>query len=937
MSWSWRPPDGLLPDERAAGGQAVASGETPDLVGRTAELARIERLLDDARSGRSGLLVVEGEAGVGKTALLRAAAARATGSTLLQARGIESEATLPHAVLLELLGPLRPLLAGVPPGQAAALAAALGWGPPDVPGERHLVGAGTLSLLAAAAAATSLLVLVDDLQWADAESAAALLFAARRMHGDRVAVVVSRRPSPDPVPGADLLPVGALPAEEARTLLAGRVAPAVARRLADRVGGIPLALLEVAAALSPAQRAGTEPLPADLPTGPALAGAFDPELAALPPGAREAVLLLAAAYDGNAATVAAALARTGTDPAAALDAAEQRGVVVRTGDALDFRHPLLRSLVWRRASPADRRRAHHLLAETARSGDDVARTWHRALAAAGPDEALAGELAVVAGRARGRRGLAASSAALERAAALTGDAARAAALLAAAVRDAADGGDAARARALAGEVLRGAAPPGVRAEVLHVLGRVEQDTGSVPAAHDLLRAAAETAEGRTAAWVLTDLAVVQHRLGDVAGMQATARRITAAAGTGDPLQRVLAAWVTGIAALHVGDPDRGRPHLRAAVEGMEADPELRAEPRLLPLLVLALGWLADPLAAVPVVERRLREARTLGALGVLVSVLSMTAHGRAEMLGDHAGAYADAGEAVELAEQLGYVADAAPALELLAWEAAARGRHDEAAAYLDRARALVTRAGTAAVAAHLTVNEAFCALCRGDLAAVARLLEARLAADGGVGPLGEPLGVAPVLVEAWAGLGRVAEAAELAAEYERVSRSPLPPTAALVARCRALACPDDDEATALFERALAAHAAAPDAFETPHTRLLFGERLRRSGRRTRAREELAAAADAFAALDLVHWARRAEEELRATGRTARPRRPLPEEPLTAQETRIALLAAQGASNREIAAELFLSPKTVEHHLTSVYRKRGLRSRVQLARLVPPGG
>ncbi|SMO98007.1 regulatory protein, luxR family [Geodermatophilus aquaeductus] len=905
-------------------------------MGRDGELARVDRLLDDARGGSSGLLVLEAEAGVGKTALLQAAAGRAGGFRVLHARGVESEAALPQAALLELLTPLRPLLAEVPPGQAAALAAALGWGPVDVPGGRHLVAAGTLSLLAAAAASGPLLVLVDDLQWVDPESAGALLFAARRMHGDRVAVLAARRPEPGPAAGAEVLRLPALAPGAARTLLAGTVAPPVAHRLADRLGGIPLALLEVAAALTPEQRAGTAPLPAELPAGPALAGALAPDLAALPAGAREALLLLAAALDGSAAAVAAALAGSGTDPGPALDAAEQRGVVVRDGDALAFRHPLLRSLVWERATPADRRRAHRLLADTARTGDDVARVWHRALAAAGPDEGLAGELAALAGRARDRRGYAASSAALERAAALTDDAERSADLLAAAVADAAVGGDTARARSLAGAVLRGPAGDAARAGVLHVLGRVEQDAGSVPAARDLLRAAADLARGRTAAWVLTDLAVAEHRLGDVAGMQDTARRIAAGADDADPLQRALAAWVTGLAAVHRGDLDGGRTHLQHALDTMEAEPDLRAEPRLLPLVVLGLAWTADLLGAVPVVERRLREARAVGALGVLVSVLAMTAHGRAQWLGDHPGAFADAGEAVDLAGQLGYVADAAPALELLAWEHAARGRHAEAAAHLARARALVLRSGTAAVAAHLALTEAFCTLCRGDLAGTARLLEARMAADGGVGALGEPLGVAPLLVEAWAGLGRTAEAARLAADYERVAPSPLPPTAALVARCRALTRPDDDGAAELFEQALAAHALAPDAFETPHTRLLYGARLRRAGRRTRAREELAAAADAFAAMDLAAWARRAEDELRATGRTARPRRPLTEEPLTAQETRIAVLAAQGHSNAEIAAALFLSPKTVEHHLSSVYRKRGLRSRVGLAQLFPPG-
>ncbi|SDD50250.1 Response regulator containing a CheY-like receiver domain and an HTH DNA-binding domain [Geodermatophilus telluris] len=928
-----RPPDSFLPHERRTGGDPVASGGTLDLVGRAAELERVDRLLDGARGGRPGLLVVEGDAGVGKTAVLQAAAARARGFGQVTARGVESEAALPHAALGELLGPLRPLLGEVPPGQAAALAAALGWGPADVPGDRHLVAAGTLSLLAAAALRAPLLVVVDDLQWVDPESAAAVLFAARRVHGDRTAVLLARRPGADPPAGASVLRLADLDPAAVAELLAGAVAGPVARRLGERLGGNPLALLEVAGALSAGQRAGREPLPATLPAGPVLTAALEPELAALPPGARLAVLLLAAADDGRAGTVAAALARAGTDAEAALDAAEDRRVVVRSGDALGFRHPVLRSLVWSRAAPADRRRAHLLLAETARTGDDDARTWHRALATTGPDEALAGELAALAGRVRGRRGASAASAALERAAALTRDATRAAELLAAAVRDAAVGGDAARARSLAERVLRAEAPAAARAEVLHVLGRVEQDTGSVPAARDLLQAAAGLATGRTAAWVLADLALVQHRLGDVAGMQATARRASAATDDPDPLQRALAAWVTGMAAVHRGDPGTGRSHLQRALDTAEAHAGSRADPRLLPLLTLAVGWLPDPLAAVPVVERRLREVRDVGALGVLVAVLAMTAHGRAHLLGDHAGAFADAGEAVELAGQLGYVADAAPALELLAWEYAARGRHEEAAAHLERARALVVRAGTAGVAAHLALTAAACALCRGDPAGAARLLEERRAVDGGAGALGEPLGIAPLLVETWQALGRQAEAAALAEDYARASRPALPATAALVARCRALACPDDAAATVLFERALAAHGQAPDRFEEAHTRLLFGERLRRSGQRTRAREELTAAADAFAAADMAYWAGRAEGELAATGRTARPRRPLPEEPLTPQETRIAVLAARGASNREIAAELFLSPKTVEHHLGSVYRKRGLRSRVQLARLL----
>ena len=433
---------------------------------------------------------------------------------------------------------------------------------------------------------------------------------------------------------------------------------------------------------------------------------------------------------------------------------------------------------------------------------------------------------------------------------------------------------------------------------------------------------------------LAELALTQHRLGDVPGIARTAERIAQGTDPGSPEGTALAAWVVGAAHLHAGEPELGRPHVRRALELMESEPSLTDEPRLLLFTMLGLGWLDDPLSWVPGVERRLRLARERGALGALVPALSMSAYGRAELLGDHPGAFADAGESVELAEQLGYVADAAPSLELLAWEHAARGQHDEARRHLDRARALVARSGTSAVAAHLAINAAFCALCRGDLDGTVLILEARLAADDGVGSLGEPLGVAPLLVEAYVGLGRRTDAAALTSRYAEVSSSPLPQTAALVARCRALTAGDDEQAVAAFEESLRCHARSPDEFETARTRLLYGSWLRRAGRRTEARDQLEASARRFAEWDLTLWAQRAEAELRATGRTARPRRLLAEEPLTSQETRIAVLAAQGLANREIAAMLFLSPKTVEHHLSSVYRKRGLRSRVQLAHAFP---
>jgi DNA-binding CsgD family transcriptional regulator len=209
---------------------------------------------------------------------------------------------------------------------------------------------------------------------------------------------------------------------------------------------------------------------------------------------------------------------------------------------------------------------------------------------------------------------------------------------------------------------------------------------------------------------------------------------------------------------------------------------------------------------------------------------------------------------------------------------------DDARRALEQARALTDRAGTTSVHAHQAITAAFCALCLGDLTETSALLEARITADGGIGSMGEPLGVAPDLVEAYVGLGRTTDAAAL----------------------------------------------APDAFEAARTRLLYGARLRRAGQRVAAREQLRAALDAFTAMDLTAWAQRAADELDATGATARPRRPLASEPLTSQETRVALLVARGLPNREIAAALLLSPKTVEHHLASVFRKRGFRSRTEVA-------
>jgi DNA-binding CsgD family transcriptional regulator len=904
-------------------------------VGRDEELGRVLALLEAARGGVAGALVVSGEAGIGKTTLLQAAEELAGGLTCLWARGVESEAALGHAALLELLTPVRDRLADLPAAQAEALAAALGWGPAGASGDRYLVAAATLSLLAAAAQPAPVLVLIDDLQWVDRESAAALLFAARRLHHDAAAFLFAVRTGSRPPVSLEGLPVlalaGLVPRQAAR-LLSDRLADPVVARLVDRTRGNPLALTEVASRLTPAQRLGAAPLPDLLPVGDRLELVYEPLLTGLSAPAWRAIVLCAAGPEGATAPLVSALRQVGVDPDAALDEAEERGVLVRDRGDLRFRHPLLRTAAWRLATPAQRRRAHLELAgalpgEAARA----ARTWHLAEAVGGPDDALADELVAVAEEDRTRRGFAAASAALERAALHTSEPGRAAERLAAAVGDAFLAGDVERTRTLAARVLDGPAGRAARAQVLSTLGVLEQYAGSVPRAAELLAAAADLAEGPQRVWALAELGQTRFRLSDLAGLADVADQMAEAADLGDPGQRVLARYARGVALMLGADPDASRRVLAGVMELLQS-PTLPDDPRYLIYLGLTAGFLAD-LRVRDMIgpgERTLATARERGALGMLVPGLALMASGRA-WLGDHAGAFADAGEAAELGEQLGYAADTAVAVAMLAWQSAARGLHEDARRALERARALTDRAGTAAVAAHQAITAAFCALCRGDLAEAASLLESRVAADDGVGSMGEPLGVAPTLVEAYVGLGRAADAADLAERYAAVAPQPSPPrTAALVARCRGLTVAGDDAAVEAFEAALAAHAQAPEPFETARTRLLYGARLRRAGRRVAAREQLRAAMDAFTAMDLTAWAQRAADELAATGATARPRRPLASEPLTSQETRVALLVARGLPNREIAAALFLSPKTVEHHLASVFRKRGFRSRTEVA-------
>jgi DNA-binding CsgD family transcriptional regulator/tetratricopeptide (TPR) repeat protein len=889
------------------------------MVGRRREVGALRRLLEQVRAGESSALVLTGEPGIGKTALLAAARASADDFLCLGCRGAETEAGLAHAGLLELLTPLRHLVEEVPTGQAAALGVALGWTAPGPRPDRFLVAAGTLSLLAAAAAARPVLVLVDDLPWLDQESADALVFAARRLHADRVGFVMTARDDASAsrfLRGLSVLPVGGLADDEAAELVGDRLAAPVVARLNALTHGSPLALVEVADRLTPAQRMGAAPLLDPLPAGDLLATVHDAAVAALPAPVSEALLLLA--LDPAAATSA---------DGDALDEAVGAGILVAGEGGHDFRHPLLRSAVLRLASTPEIRDAHRRLADLCAPGS-AQQVRHLAAAATSPDPGLAGSLVAVAEAARSRSGHAEASADLERSARLTPDQGLARDRLALAARDAFLAGDLTRARSLVDRVLGGPAPPGTRGRALLVLGDVEQYAGSVPRAADHLAEASALLTGGELVDALTERTLTAFRLGDVAVVTECAARLGALTEVPDPGQRLRARFTVGLASLLEGDHEAAGV-LLGGLTDLALSEELRDDHRSLLLMALAAGFTGTVPDALRRGVSRVEEVRRRGAIGVLVPLLALTAAARA-MVGDHARAFADAGEAVELAECLGFVAEGAVAVEQLAWQLAARGFHDDAEAELRRARELVVLAGTEREAAHHALTAAFCALCRDDLPGVVRILESRLAADGGLGAMGEPLGVAPMLVEAYVGLGRTEEARHLTRRLADVVAEGSPPgTVALLHRSEGLVAEDLETATRHFRAAL--DLPDPDPFEQARTRLLLGSRSRREGQRVAAREQLGPAYEAFAGMELTRWADVAAAELGAAGGGARARIPGTGSGLTSQETRVALLVAQGLSNKEVAAALFLSPRTVERHLGSVFRKRGFRSRSELVR------
>ncbi len=913
------------------------------LIGRDAEVATLLDGIGRVSAGRGFAVCVQGEPGIGKTALVDAVVDAATSAhpdiQVVRTVGVESEIGLAHAGLVDLLTPLPDRTDALPDGQRIALAGALGRTGSSAGADRFLVALATLTLISIGAGDRPLVIVVDDVQWLDAESRAALLFAVRRLRHDAVAVLLTRRLAPeipaDPLTGdltgIDRLSLSGLTTADVGRLLDGAVPATVVEPLVERTGGNPLALLELTRSLTPEQRRGSAALPPALPVGARLSAAFGGAIIGLSPAARRAAILAAASFDGASGPLLRALAAEVVDAAAAVAETEAAGVLEIDAHTVRFRHPLLRNAAWLVTSAAERRSAHRTLAEVYRHRPGI-RLRHRAEAADGPDDALAAELLALAGTERTRAGHATASAIAERASGLLSEPGPSLDALADAVQDAAIGGDARRVHVLAGRIL--AEPDGVspqaRARALLRLGTVEADTGSVPRSAELLAGAARIGAGAVRVRALFELLQAHYRVGSAPGMAEAADAIGACADGRDPEQAMLSAYSQAAALAFAGRWVEAADPARRTLELFDRHPGLLDDPHHLLTAGLAAGWAGTVAAAYRDGPRHLELARSRGAIGVLPTALSLLA-GAAGLLGRHREAFAYAGEAVELGTELGYAADVSIAQELLAWELAARGAAGAAERALVAARRLQQRAGIADAAVHVELVDAFCALCAGDLPRVVVVLERRIEVDGGRQPRGDyPLSVAPDLVEAYLGLGRRADAVDLAERHVARHRDAAEPDIRAEAhRLAGMTTDAPADAEAAFEAAHRAHAAGVDAFSAARTRLAHGQRLRRSGERLAAREQLRAAADAFRSMGLDLWVGRADDELAATGSTAR-RGPDRGAALTSQETRVALFVARGMTNREIAAALFLSPRTVEHHVTSVLRKQGLRSRVELA-------
>lgn len=906
------------------------------LFGREAEIGTLAQALAAARLGRSSRLVVRGEPGIGKSALLEHAIARAESMHVLSARGVEFEADVPFAGLHELLRPALALIDRLPAVHASALRSSLGLGD-RIEADRLIVGAAVLGLVSAYAEQAPVLVTVDDAQWLDGASAEAIAFAARRLVADPVAIVVAVREGEDsrfPTAGWPEIVLNGLDRDAAAQLLVQLSSAPPGGEYLDRLvratGGNPLALVELARHEA---QGGASFLQADLPLATSVERAYLRRAERLSDGARQVLLLMAAAGVPDLRLVkrAAAALEIGRHD---YEAAEAVATLVQVrGDEVAFVHPLARAAIYHAATPALRRAVHRALADTMSDPDDIdRRAWHLAAAASGWDGEAATALARAAQRARESTGYRAAAAAFAEAARLTEDVTLRGERLFKAAENAWLGGEADEAIDLLAAARKLTTDVASMVDIDSLDGHIAMRRGAVMAGYEELTSAAAAIspiERPKAIRILSDAALSSFWAGHPDDTLVAATEALALLRDGDdPEPGIFARVAYGALAILAGRGADGPRRLRESIPLFSQVPEDSSDPLLLMCTGAAGLFLREAEAGRELLDRALKQARGHAPTVALPMVLFML--GRDAAATDRwplARAQYEEGERV--ARETTQFTWLSGIVAGLAWLDALEGRADESRQHAAEARELTERFGMGLFKAWAIIALGQLQLGLGDHeGAIAHFRECT-AVLAEVRINDPDLDPAPDTVDALVHSGRGGEARAISDEYSVRARAKGQPFAlARAARARALLAGDDGFAEE-FDVALRHHAATPDVFERARTQLYYGERLRRARQRIAARKVLHSALKSFEQLGASPWAERARAELLATGETARVRDDSYRQHLTPQELQVALALAEGSTTREAAAKLYLSPKTVEYHLRHVYDKLEIRTRDEL--------
>ena len=912
-------------------GRGSGDGENVRLPGRQAECALLDQLVAAVRTGESRVLVVHGDPGIGKSALLDYAEKSASGVRVLRAIGVESEMELPFATLHQLCVPLLDRLKDLPPPRCAALETVFGM-TPGTPPDRFLVGLAVLGLLSDVSEESPLLCVIDDAQWMDRASAQVLGFVARRLLAESVALVFGTRQPGQELGGLPELEVTGLPDPDAHALLNSVTHARLDQHIRDRIvaesRGNPLALLELPRGLSVTEMAGGF----GLVTAGALPGqieqSFLNRIKELPDESRQLLLVAAAEPTGDPVLVWHAAERLGVTPATAL--ADGMDGLLTIGERVAFRHPVVRSAVYRAAEPEHRRAAHRALADVTDPQDAAdRRAWHLASAAAGPDETVAAELERSADRARARGGVAAAAAFLQRSAALTTDSARRADRMLAAAEASLQSGELDAVRRLLSDVTYGSIDgfQNGRAGVLR--GQVAFASGGGSEAVALLMDAAaklETSNPQLARETYLTAWGMAVSIADQDTLMAVSRAVRnmPAPGSPGPLDLLL----DGFALLVTDGRSAAAATLRQAADVLIDIPAAD---------VLRWGWVATGASSAiwdnegmrAIYARQVQVVRDVGALRELPYHLSTLGYALS-WAGDFEGAAAVIAEGKTVAAATGNPLPPYPALRLLSLQ----GREAEATGLI-----AATIQGSAATGFGMGITAAQWAaavLYNG----LARYPEAMRAAQA-TADLSEPwisTWLLPELVEAATRAGELdlaRDALERLVEATRPFSTDF--AAGIEARTRALVL-DGPDADDLYREAVERLSRTQLRPELARAHLVYGEWLRRKGLRVDARTHLRSAYEMFVSIGMDAFAERARRELLATGERVRKRtaEASAHGELTEQERQVALLVRDGFSNPEIGTRLVLSPRTVEWHLRKIFVKLSVTSRRELRDALPRG-